>query len=387
MHSAFARASTILAVGTVLALLAPNVVHGDNATYKEHIKRAKAHAALDQFDKAAREFLAAYEIDPKPPLLFNAAHAFWLAKMPDAALEQYKRYLDKVPNGSASKQARARFFEAAELKWQARETGAALELYDTYIGLAPTNAERNIATAKLRFFEGAEVFWERDKRELAEPYYERYIALSGSGKNGTGKNLETARARLQELKETRERAAADKAAAEDKAKKAIEDASNDGDGAGASSAGRTDTGTGRDGYKIAFFSVAGLALIGVTSSAYNVIQLRNAEQEKVDAIVAVRDEGGVPDWGGDGGNACELARNSPPFPTQIQGVVDACDKGETAALLGNISMGVTAVSLAAAGFLFYKAYMQGGGESETSTATLVPSLSSDRVGAHLLVRF
>ena len=86
--------------------------------YKEHIKRAKAYAALDQFDKAAPEFLAAYKVDNKPALLFNAAHAFWLAKMPDEALEQYRAYLKVEPKGRGSAQARKRFFEVAETRWQ-----------------------------------------------------------------------------------------------------------------------------------------------------------------------------------------------------------------------------------------------------------------------------
>ena len=381
MHSAFVRVLTILvAVSTVLSLLPPNVAHGDNARYKEHIKRAKAHAALDQFDKAAGEFLAAYEIDPKPALLFNAAHAFWLADMHDEALEQYRRYLKAEPSGSASAQARSRFFEAAELKWQDQQLAAALELYQAYIDLAPTAAERNVATSRQRFFEAAEAFWKRGERDAAEPHYQRFVAFGG-----TGADIDTAHARLRELEEERARAADARAKADARVREATRDAHQDALERAETGDERSDAGNGRQGNKIAFFSTAGLVLVGAVSAGINAARVGSAEQDKIDAIEQYRELTGQSDAWSSGGNACALAEID-PFAA-AQPIVVACDKGKQAALLANLSLGVAAVSLAAAGFFFYKAYLQDGDERETGTATLVPSISADGVGASLLMRF
>lgn len=377
MHRSFVRVS-IRFVAVALVVLSTTAAHADEAQYKEHLKRARAHAALDQFAKAADEFLAAYKLQPKPALLFNAAHALWLAKLPDAALEQYKRYLDVQPTGSASDQARSRFFEAAEMKWQAKDTSGALALYQTYIDLAPAGASKNVATARRRFFEAAEILWENDMRDDAEPYYQRFIAFGG-----TGADVDTARARLQELQELRAREAEEKARADARAKQAIEDAHRDALVMTDVDDVRRDVGDDRTGYKIGFYSTAVLTVSGVVFTSVNVRQIRRAEVDKEEAIESLRQTTGDLNWGA-GNDACSEAEADPS--PQAEPIRDACNKGQAAATLANVGVGVTLVSLGAAAFLFYKAFVQKRGD-QTDAVTLVPSISTDGVGARLLLRF
>ena len=46
---------------------------------REHFKRGRAYHDLGQYQDAAREYLAAYELSNKPKLLFNVAQAYWSA--------------------------------------------------------------------------------------------------------------------------------------------------------------------------------------------------------------------------------------------------------------------------------------------------------------------
>lgn len=394
MHSALLRIPMTLAAAlAAMAMLLSAPALADQAPlsakqkkqYKEHIKRAKAYAALDQFDKAAGEFLAAYQLDAKPPLLFNAAHAFWLAKKQDEALEQYERYLKVEPDGSGSNQARARFFEVAEARWKAKKAKKALALYETYIELAGAKGGNDVTTARRRFFQAAEALWKQGEKKAAESYYQRYLKLGDRGPS-----VEKARARLAKLDAER-KAAADKAAEAEREKQAEIADAGDGDGgeltAGDADTNRTDRGSGRGGYRAAFWSVSAIALAGLATGTYGALSVPGYQDDKNAAAEIYQNSTGNQLAIVDGCGDAQLRLDSGERHMALEELVAACDSGASSALLANVGLGVGLVAAAAAGFLLYKAYLQSDEKSEASAAMLVPSVSPDGVGAHLLLRF
>jgi tetratricopeptide (TPR) repeat protein len=92
-----------------LVAIAAQLVHADPDKVndaKAHFKQAKAYQEAGAFARAVDEYKAAYELDPRPELLFNIAQAYRLAGDKKQALDNYKRYLLAQPDGKGADEAR-----------------------------------------------------------------------------------------------------------------------------------------------------------------------------------------------------------------------------------------------------------------------------------------
>ena len=98
----------------VLALTALAMIHGvalagDAAKTKKaggHYKQGVAFYDQGLFDEALVEFKAAYELDPKPLMLYHMARANQGGGHADEALALYRQYLDAEASGKAADDAR-----------------------------------------------------------------------------------------------------------------------------------------------------------------------------------------------------------------------------------------------------------------------------------------
>ncbi len=90
----------------------------------EHFEQGEAYMKVQAYDKAAKEYLAAYEAVPKPGFLFNIGLAYMSANEMRPALDYFQCYLKLDPNGRASVEARA-YVARLEEKLAAEEAAAA----------------------------------------------------------------------------------------------------------------------------------------------------------------------------------------------------------------------------------------------------------------------
>jgi tetratricopeptide (TPR) repeat protein len=88
---------------------------------KAHFKQGKAYQDAGAFLRAADEFKAAYALDPRPEMLFDAAQAYRLGGDKPHAIEFFKSYLAAQPEGKAAEEAR---LLVAELQRQVDEDEA-----------------------------------------------------------------------------------------------------------------------------------------------------------------------------------------------------------------------------------------------------------------------
>lgn len=73
---------------------------------RQHFKAGKALQDAGKFAEAADEYQAAYDLDPRPAMLFNIAQAHRLAGHKQLAVDFYKRYLQAQPDGAGAREAR-----------------------------------------------------------------------------------------------------------------------------------------------------------------------------------------------------------------------------------------------------------------------------------------
>jgi len=95
------RALVIAIVCAALPALAQPVQEA-----KQHFKAGKTLQDAGKYAEAAVEYQAAYDLDPRPPMLFNIAQAHRLASHKQVALDFYKRYLAAEPDGAGAREAR-----------------------------------------------------------------------------------------------------------------------------------------------------------------------------------------------------------------------------------------------------------------------------------------
>jgi tetratricopeptide (TPR) repeat protein len=88
---------------------------------KAHFKQGKAYQEAGAFLRAADEFKAAYALDPRAEMLFDAAQAYRLGGDKPHAIEFFKGYLAAQPEGKAAEEAR---LLVAELQHQVDEDEA-----------------------------------------------------------------------------------------------------------------------------------------------------------------------------------------------------------------------------------------------------------------------
>lgn len=74
---------------------------------KNHYHRAQSYKRLGEYQKAAEEFLKAYELYQDAEFYFNAAEMYRLAGDRDRAVEYFKKYLVAHPDGRVSQAAKA----------------------------------------------------------------------------------------------------------------------------------------------------------------------------------------------------------------------------------------------------------------------------------------
>jgi len=73
---------------------------------RQHFKAGKTLQDAGKFAEAADEYQAAYDLDPRPAMLFNIAQAHRLAGHKQLAVDFYKRYLQAQPDGAGAREAR-----------------------------------------------------------------------------------------------------------------------------------------------------------------------------------------------------------------------------------------------------------------------------------------
>lgn len=134
--------------------------------------------------------------------------------------------------------------------------------------------------------------------------------------------------------------------------------------------------------RVLFWSTAVVAASGAVVATVTGLQVAPAVQEKEDAIAAYRMANDDPD-AFSGNDACTDARSM-----NVTAIVDACAKGENNALIANVMGGVALVSAAAAGFFYYKGYIQPkSAKSGDTTVVFTPTVLPSYVGAGVKIEF
>ncbi len=93
-------------VGVVAVARAQPEGELDDAQAREHYRRARSYHDAGEYERAATQYLAAYELSKRPALLFNAAQAYRLHGNKARAVELYRDYLVLVPDGEVADSAR-----------------------------------------------------------------------------------------------------------------------------------------------------------------------------------------------------------------------------------------------------------------------------------------
>ena len=80
-----------------MAVATPAAADPRERAAKAHYQKGARLFAAKRYAQALVEYRAAYELSPRPPLLFNMARALHQNGDKAEALEHYRRYLDAVP--------------------------------------------------------------------------------------------------------------------------------------------------------------------------------------------------------------------------------------------------------------------------------------------------
>src|SRR5262245_32736376 len=73
---------------------------------KAYFKQGKAYQDAGAYDDAIAQYRSAYDLVPLPELLFNIGQSYRLKADKGKAVEYYRRYLEAVPEGRGSDEAR-----------------------------------------------------------------------------------------------------------------------------------------------------------------------------------------------------------------------------------------------------------------------------------------
>lgn len=89
-----------MAFVVLISLLLVRPANADPATAKQHFDQASAAYKAGRYREAAELFSRAYEVDRHPEILFNIARSYEKAGDDPKALENYRRYLQRVPEST-----------------------------------------------------------------------------------------------------------------------------------------------------------------------------------------------------------------------------------------------------------------------------------------------
>jgi tetratricopeptide (TPR) repeat protein len=118
-------ASSLLLTFASLSVATPEVDARKRPVVSATVKKAKSHfkkgrdlQRLGQYEQAILEYQAAYQLAPRPELLFNIAQCHRLAGHASEAIDYYERFLAALPDDPAADEAR---IHVATLKQKERE--------------------------------------------------------------------------------------------------------------------------------------------------------------------------------------------------------------------------------------------------------------------------
>jgi len=94
-----------LALALLLVVATPALADKPVQLARMHFKQAKAAMDIGAYAKAADEYKAAYDLDPRPETLFNIGQAYRLADQRAEAIAYYEKYLEAQPNGVGAREA------------------------------------------------------------------------------------------------------------------------------------------------------------------------------------------------------------------------------------------------------------------------------------------
>jgi tetratricopeptide (TPR) repeat protein len=143
---------------------------------RQRYLRGKEYYDDEQFPEALEEFLAAYALDPRPRLLFNAALALENMQRYSEAADNFARFLAEVPNARDAEETRRRI---DLLRTQALEQEQLRALQLTNRDNVPEASDRS-GPAQQRFDRGVELYTQERFPEALEEFQAVYTLASDS---------------------------------------------------------------------------------------------------------------------------------------------------------------------------------------------------------------
>ncbi len=214
-HSQTLLIVAVVAVSGALAAR-PALAQSKLTKARKRFEQGEAYFKAGTYDKAIEEYRAAYDLVPRPGLLFNIGLCYENLDDPENAIAFYDRYVGADPDGGKVSEARARR-EALSRKLDERRADAerrqraedertagtrALIAGDYDEAIARLTASYELVPEPEVLFELAEAYRGVGDWILAATEYRRYLAASETGAN---------RARASErLREVEAKAAADR---------------------------------------------------------------------------------------------------------------------------------------------------------------------------------
>lgn len=145
---------------------------------------------------------------------------------------------------------------------------------------------------------------------------------------------------------------------------------------------------GRAGERLGFWISAGVTVAAFAVSGIAHAQVSGSlKDQQLEAIRAYQDTLSQPLALEDACSDAESRRDGTVGTSRdlLDDVIAACDKGESRALLANITRGVGVLTAGAALYFLYRGFLRT--TPEKKGASLQPSITDTTVGAHLTVRF
>lgn len=193
-----------LLIALAIAALLPGLAAAEPMRERaiKRFSQGEAYFKAGAYDKAIVEYQAAYDLVPKPGLLFNIGLANEKLGHAELALEFYRRYLADSPDGPRADEARARaeaLRQRLDAEHEERRRAAAAERRAAEVQGRRARADRLIAARRYGaalgelgalftltgdpevVFALADVHSARGDRTGAIAAYRRYLGLPGAG--------------------------------------------------------------------------------------------------------------------------------------------------------------------------------------------------------------